>query len=298
MQIVYSPEYEVNLGAHPFVTAKYRLVKEKLIEENIFTEKDFVIPEIPDDDDILLVHTPEYFKKVKSVHLSSDEILRLEIPLTKEIAGAGVLCCGGTILSCMLAIETGAGIHLGGGFHHAFSDHGEGFCVFNDLAVAIRKMQKLNKIKKALVIDCDLHQGNGTAYIFQKDTNVFTFSIHQEDIYPYPKQRSNVDIELSAGSGDEEYLELLRKSVPSLIEKHKPEIILYQAGADPYKGDQLGQLKLTIDGLKKRDEFIFKQARTHDIPVAVTLGGGYALDTKDTVNIHTNTVRVFLKKPM
>ena len=298
MQIVYSPEYEVNLGAHPFVTAKYRLVKEKLIEENIFTEKDFVIPEIPDDDDILLVHTPEYFKKVKSVHLLSDEILRLEIPLTKEITSAGILCCGGTILACIIAIETGAGIHLGGGFHHAFPDHGEGFCVFNDLAVAIRKMQKLNKIKKALVIDCDLHQGNGTAYIFQKDTNVFTFSIHQEDIYPYPKQRSNVDIELSAGSGDEEYLELLRKSIPAIIKKHKPEIILYQAGADPYKGDQLGQLKLTIDGLKKRDEFIFKQARTHDIPVAVTLGGGYALDTKDTVNIHTNTVRVFLKKPM
>ncbi|PIZ13963.1 MAG: histone deacetylase, partial [Elusimicrobia bacterium CG_4_10_14_0_8_um_filter_37_32] len=237
----------MNLGAHPFVTAKYRLVKEKLIEENIFTEKDFVIPEIPDDDDILLVHTPEYFKKVKSVHLSSDEILRLEIPLTKEITSAGILCCGGTILACIIAIETGAGIHLGGGFHHAFPDHGEGFCVFNDLAVAIRKMQKLNKIKKALVIDCDLHQGNGTAYIFQKDTNVFTFSIHQEDIYPYPKQRSNVDIELSAGSGDEEYLELLRKSIPAIIKKHKPEIILYQAGADPYKGDQLGQLKLTID---------------------------------------------------
>lgn len=296
MQIVYSPEYEVNLGAHPFVTAKYRLAKEKLIKEKICSEKDFIIPENPTDEDILLVHTPKYLEKIKSLKLSFNEILQLEIPLSKEIADASVLCCGGTISTCMAAVETGVGIHLGGGFHHAFPDHGEGFCVFNDLAVGIRKIQQLNKVKKALVIDCDLHQGNGTAYIFKTDKNVFTFSIHQGDIYPYPKQKSSVDIELPPSTADEEYLSLLQKTIPAIIDKHKPDIIVYQAGADPYRDDQLGQLKLTIDGLKKRDEFIFKQGRKHSIPLVVTLGGGYAVNTQDTVNIHANTVKVFLNK--
>jgi acetoin utilization deacetylase AcuC-like enzyme len=186
------------------------------------------------------------------------------------------------------------GIHLGGGWHHAFPDHGEGFCVLNDMACAIRTLQTTG-IQRILIVDCDLHQGNGNAYIFRNDPKVFTFSIHQQHLYPLAKPKSDLDIGLEAGISDEKYLNLLESNVPQILENFKPEFILYQAGADPYKDDRLGNLNLSIEGLNQRDEFIRDLAIKQDIPLALTLGGGYAYKLEDTVQIHFNTVKVFLK---
>lgn len=214
-----------------------------------------------------------------------------ELPISKEIVNLFILAAGGTILACRKALESKWAVHIGGGFHHAFPSHAEGFCYVNDLAVGIRVVQREGLIRKAAVIDCDLHQGNGTAVIFRDDDAVFTFSIHQRDLYPI-KQQSDVDIHLPDGVSDEEYLDRLRRAIPAILDDFKPELVLYQAGADPYEGDQLGNLKLTLAGLRKRDDYIFTECRQRRIPVAVTLGGGYAYHTEDTVQIHYNTCRV------
>lgn len=292
--VVWSPEYEVDIGLHPFVTSKFRVVKEKLIREKVIKEENIILAEPATERDILLVHTKEYYKKVRALKLSYSEIIRLEIPLTQRVVQASAICCGGTIRCCQLALQRGVGIHLGGGFHHAFPDHGEGFCIFNDLAIAIRKLLTEHKISRPMIIDCDLHQGNGTAFIFKNDKDVFTFSIHQQDIYPFPKQKSSLDVELTPGISDEAYNSLLEESLTEAFAKHKPDFVLYQAGADPYKDDQLGGLALTINGLKKRDEIVKRFCITNDLPVAITLGGGYAVNADDIVTIHTNTLKVFL----
>jgi acetoin utilization deacetylase AcuC-like enzyme len=211
------------------------------------------------------------------------------LPLNKEIVAMVTLACGGTIRAAELALQEGTAIHLGGGFHHASAEKAEGFCYLNDLAVAIREMQARGKIQRAMVIDCDLHQGNGTAKIFEEDPAVFTFSIHQDDLYPI-KEKSDHDIHLPMGVRDEEYLEHLRQHIPARLDDFRPELILYQAGADPYEHDQLGDLKLSIAGLAERDRLIFKWTKERQIPVAATLGGGYAYHTGDTVAIHVNTV--------
>jgi acetoin utilization deacetylase AcuC-like enzyme len=203
------------------------------------------------------------------------------------------ICANATIQACKEALKTGIGVHIGGGFHHAFPNHGEGFCILNDIAIGIRRCLKDKDIKKAMVIDCDLHQGNGTAVIFQNDPNVFTFSIHQEHNYPI-KEKSDLDIGLEDGVGDEEYVACLESRVPSLLKEFKPDLVLYLAGADPYKEDQLGGLALTIEGLRKRDELVIGEARKAKIPVATVFGGGYAREVKDTVTIHINTIKIGL----
>lgn len=291
----YSPKYEVDLGPHVFPTQKYRLIKELLSQRFGLKEDDFVLPNPASKEIVCLVHTQEYFEKLKNNLLSLEELLRLEIPMNEEIFTASLICVEGTCLASLYALENGLGIHIGGGFHHAFPDHGEGFCVFNDIAIAVKRLIKERLIKKAMVIDCDLHQGNGTAFIFQKEKNVFTFSIHQENNYPFYKPPSSLDIGLEDGAGDKEYLKVLRENIPLIIKEFKPEFILYQAGADPYENDQLGGLRLTKEGLKERDRFIFIQAKENNIPIALTLGGGYALDLHDTVEIHFNTIGEALK---
>lgn len=289
-RFIYSKHYNVDIGGHVFPTLKYELIKKRLIQKHGFKESDFVEAEPAADEDILLVHTKEYFEKIKFGRMSTADMMRLELPYSKELAKASIICVGGTIKAALLALEDGIGIHIGGGFHHAYPDHGEGFCVFNDIAVAIRHLQKKGRIKKAVVIDCDLHQGNGTAAIFQSDKDVFTFSIHQENNYPYPKPPSGIDVGLDDGTSDEEYLDYLKRDVPEVLSKHKPEFILYVAGADPYKGDKLGGLRLTLDGLRSRDRFVLSEARKCGIPAAVVLAGGYSTDIEDTVTIHTNTI--------
>lgn len=197
-------------------------------------------------------------------------------------------------MTSQIALKEKIAIHLGGGFHHAFADRGCGFCVFNDIAIAVARLKYEGLIKRALIIDCDLHQGNGTAEIFRDDESVFTFSMHQENNYPLIKPPSDIDIGLADGTGDREYLKVLEENIPHIIAKFKPHLILYVAGSDPYKFDQLGGLALSIEGLKKRDEFIFTCAQNNLVPIAVVLAGGYAVDLQDTVQIHFNTVTTAL----
>ncbi len=289
-KIVYSKDYYVDIGQHVFPTIKYRLIYQKLIDEGGFKPSDFVTPSPASDEDLLSVHTKEYIEKLKTGTLSPTEIFTLELPFSEELVKASYLCAGGTILASEIALENGIGIHLGGGFHHAFPDHGEGFCVFNDIAIGVKRMQKDKRIKKALVVDCDLHQGNGTAFIFSRDEEIFTFSVHQENNYPFFKPPSDLDIGLRDRTRDGEYVDSLKRHIPKIVSDFKPELIVYVAGADPYKGDMIGNLALSIDGLKKRDKFVFDTAKNYGVPIATVLAGGYAQDYNDTVQIHCNTI--------
>lgn len=292
MKLVYSDRYDLNLGSHVFPSIKYRLVKEKLLREHIAEPGDFVEPPPASDDDIALVHHREYLRRLQAGKLSYLEVLRLEIPYSPELVQAVWLCTGGSILAGRLALEDGVGVNVGGGFHHAYPDHGEGFCVLNDFAVAIRRLQKDKTIEQAMTVDCDVHQGNGTAAIFGGDHTVFTLSIHQENNYPYPKPPSSLDINLRDGVGDEEYLRELTQGLDRALAEFRPDLIFYLAGADPYRDDQLGGLKLSLEGLEKRDRLVFEKASGRNIPVAVTLAGGYARRLEDTIQIHSNTIRV------
>ncbi len=293
MKFIYSDKYYVDLGPHVFPTIKYRLIKERLLSEGLAKEEDFLEPMEPDLDDIRLVHTEEYIQDMLNLRWTP-RTLRSELPLTWEIIYAYFLAAAGTILAARYALKEKIALHIGGGFHHAFPNHGEGFCYVNDIAVGIKKMQKEGRIKKAAVIDCDLHQGNGTARIFEEEPDVFTFSIHQENLYPL-KERSDWDIGLLDYTGDEVYLNHLRDAIPKIYDTHKPELVIYVAGADPYKEDQLGLLQLTKEGLKRRDEIVILNAWERNIPSCVVLAGGYAHNVADTVEIHINTARVCLK---
>ncbi len=292
MKLIYSPKYEVDIGGHVFPTEKYRLVHDELIRNGVFSETDFVEPVLATEDDLELVHTNGYVRRVIAGTLSPSEIMQLELPYSPALAEVSRLWVGGTVLVGKRALEDGICMHLGGGWHHAFADHGEGFCVFNDHAVSIRRLQADDLIKKAVVVDCDVHQGNGTADIFAGDKDVYTFSIHQEHNYPVNKPPGDLDIGLQDGTGDEVYLEHLRKEIPGIIEEFLPDIVFYVAGADTYQGDQLGGLELTLDGLRKRDELIIGAARKNKVPVAIVLAGGYATRVKDTVEIHAKTAEV------
>jgi len=281
----------VDIENHVFPLVKYRLIYEKLISWGVKKEN-FVESQLAQDDDILRVHSPRYIKKLKAGKLSHAEMLALELPYSPDLLKFAKLHVGGTIIAAEHAVEEGMAAHLGGGFHHAFSDHGEGFCVFNDVAVAIEKLRNLGVIQRALVVDCDVHQGNGTAAIFSKKEYVFTFSIHQMDIYPAHKPESTLDIGLWSGEGDGEYLEALKSHFPRLFEEFQPDVVFYLAGADPYEKDQLGGLRLTLDGLKERDKIVIESARMLKIPMVILLAGGYAIDVADTVAIHLNTIKV------
>lgn len=283
---VYSERYYADIGTHVFPTIKYRLVYEQLRSRGLIGDN-LIKPEAAAEKDLLLVHDQDYVEDLLSAR-STPRTISSELPISKEIILAVLLATGGTITACGEALQKGCAVNLTGGFHHAFPDHAEGFCYINDMAVAIRKLQKKRRSIRTAVIDCDLHQGNGTASIFKDDESVYTFSMHQRDLYPM-KQDSSWDIHLRSGVGDEEYLEHLKKAVPAIMEKFQPDIVLYQAGADPYEGDQLGDLRLTIAGLKERDGLVFAECKKHGVPVAALLGGGYAEDTNDTVTIHVNT---------
>ncbi len=292
---VYSDRYDVDIGAHVFPTQKYRIIRDVLLEEGVLSERELKYPHPASDEDILLVHSEEYVRKLKTGSLSTEEIFRLELPYSPELVEASYICATGTIETAYIALDRGVGIHIGGGFHHAFSDHGEGFCVFNDVAIAIRKCIRVGKIRKAMVIDCDLHQGNGTAHIFKRDPQIFTFSIHQQNNYPFYKPSSDMDIGLDDYASDTVYLYELQKHIPKIVADFKPELIVYVAGADPYINDKIGNLGMTIEGLKKRDEFVLETARNSNVAVAVVLAGGYANNVEDTVLIHCNTIKTALQ---
>ena len=283
---IYSEGYYADIGAHVFPVEKYRLVYQQLVARGLIGGN-LIEPAPASQADLLLVHDRDYVEDLVHARLT-ERTLSSELPISKEIIRAFLLATGGTIRASEEALREGCAVNLSGGFHHAFPDHAEGFCYINDMAVAVRKIQKEKRVTRVAVIDCDLHQGNGTAFIFKDDESVYTFSIHQRDLYPL-KQDSSWDIHLKNGVGDEEYLGHLVKAVPAIMEKFRPDFLLYQAGADPYEGDQLGDLKLTIEGLKRRDALVFGECKKRGVPMAALLGGGYAINTNDTVTIHVNT---------
>jgi len=291
-QLVYSNEYwMVETGKHVFPLQKYRLVYENLLAMGAKKEN-FLRPRPAPDDDILLVHSARYLKRVKTGTLSPAELQALEIRYSPELVRFALLSVGGTVLTARKALECGLAIHIGGGFHHAFPDHGEGFCVLNDVAVAARRVVEDGLARRVMIVDCDLHQGNGTAAALAKRPEVFTLSFHQMDIYPTEKPLSTLDVGLYSGDGDAAYLSRLRAHIPKIYKDFRPELVIYLAGADPYEKDQLGGLVLTKAGLKERDKVVIENARRLGIPVAVVLAGGYAVEIEDTVDIHLNTVRV------
>jgi acetoin utilization deacetylase AcuC-like enzyme len=292
MKFIYADEYDLHLGNHVFPSIKYRLIKEKLLSDGIARPQDIVAPPAATEDEIALVHSRDYIRKLQTGKLSHVEILRMEIPYSPELVRAVWLSAGGSILAGRTALSEGTCANIGGGFHHAYPDHGEGFCVLHDVAIAIRALQKEKIIERAMTVDVDVHHGNGTAAIFAGDHSVFTLSIHQANNYPYPKPPSSLDIHLADGTGDEEYLREFEQGLDPAVSKFQPDIIMYIAGADPYREDQLGGLKLTIEGLEKRDRLVFEKARPRKIPVAVTLAGGYARKVEDTVAIHATTIRI------
>jgi acetoin utilization deacetylase AcuC-like enzyme len=289
-KIVYHPQYDLDLGPHVFPSQKFKMIRDALIKEGIAEESDFVAPEEAPDEDVLRVHTPAWVRKLNTDSLTLSERMKLEIPVSVATVKAFWLSAGGSTLAGRLALRDGFCANLGGGFHHAYPGHGEGFCMLHDVAIAIRSLQAAGAIRTAMVVDTDVHQGNGTAAIFEDDPSVFTLSIHQENNYPMPKPPSNEDIGLADGTRDHEYLDALEEGLLHSLKKMTPGLIFYVGGADPYREDQLGGLALTFEGLQKRDRLVFEHARHRGIPVASTLAGGYARHVADTVRIHVNTI--------
>lgn len=289
-KLIYHDNYDLHLGAHVFPSQKYRLIYEALLREKHAEPGDFLAPEPAKDEDILRVHTIDWVRKLKTGALTLSEMMRLEIPYSKEMVEAVWLATGGTIQAGRRALEDGFGVNVGGGFHHAHPDYGEGFCAVHDVAVAIRSLAADGAIHKAMVVDTDVHHGNGTAAIFAEDSSVFTLSIHQENNYPEPKPPSTVDLHLPDGIGDADYLRILSGPLRKGLDEFRPDLVFYVGGADPYCEDMLGGLALTLEGLEERDRMVFEEARTRGIPVAGTLAGGYARRVMDTVRIHTNTI--------
>jgi acetoin utilization deacetylase AcuC-like enzyme len=289
-KIVYHERYDLNLGPHVFPSQKFRLIHEMLLREGIATMDDFLRPDPATDEDVLRVHTPDWVRKLKTGTLTASDVMKLEVPYSPELVGAVWLAAGGSILAGQAALRDGFGSNLSGGFHHAYPGHGEGFCAIHDVAVAIRKLQADGAIKKAMVVDTDVHHGNGTAAIFRNDPTVFTISIHQENNYPAHKPPSSIDLNMDDRADDDEYLGALIPAVQKALDEFQPKIVFYVGGADPYCEDQLGGLSLTKEGLKTRDRKVFEVARSRKIPVATTLAGGYARRVEDTVRIHVNTI--------
>ncbi|HTG28586.1 MAG TPA: histone deacetylase [Methylomirabilota bacterium] len=289
-KVVYHPRYDLNLGAHVFPSQKFRWIAEELLSSGIAGPGDFLTPQPASDEDLLRVHTSSWVNKLKTGSLSASEIMKLEVPYSPELAEAVWLAAGGTILAAQSALRDGFGSNLSGGFHHAYANHGEGFCAIHDVAVALRRLQSDGDIKKAMIVDTDVHHGNGTAAIFTGDSSVFTISIHQVNNYPADKPPSTVDLNMRDGAGDDEYLAALIPTVERCLDKFEPDMIFYVGGADPYSEDQLGGLLLTKAGLKRRDREVFEAARSRSIPVTTALAGGYARRVEDTVAIHVNTI--------
>jgi acetoin utilization deacetylase AcuC-like enzyme len=291
MRVLYTPRYYADIGeGHVFPIRKFELVRDRLLAEGTLAPVEIVEPREVAVEDVLLVHTEDYVTRLRAGALTPREIRRLGLPWSKALVRRSFLATAGTIAAARFALTDGAASNLAGGTHHAFPDHGEGFCVLNDVAVAIRLLRRDGLIRRAAVVDLDVHQGNGTAAIFADDTEVFTFSMHGAKNYPLFKPRSSLDVELADNTADDEYLETLARHLPRVF-AHAPDIVLYLGGADPYAGDKLGRLALTIEGLRARDALVLRECRERSLPVVTVMSGGYGADIADTVEIHCNTIR-------
>jgi len=288
--LCYRSEYSFDWPGHVFPVRKFRLLHDRLLAEGGFTPEDVAAPEPASDADLQLAHEVGYLRRLRELAGQGyDWVPEFEAPLNEAILDAVLLHTGGSILAARFAVEQGLGVNLGGGFHHAFASHGEGFCYVNDIAVAVRWLRREGLARRAFVMDCDVHQGNGTAVIFQAEPEVFTYSIHQENNYPV-KERSSLDVGLPDDAEDDEYLEALERSVPAALDRHRPDLLVYVAGADPYRLDLLGGLALTKEGFDRRDRFTLEQCRARGLPLLLLLAGGYAQDLNDVVDIHFRAI--------
>ncbi|HEV3469796.1 MAG TPA: histone deacetylase [Pyrinomonadaceae bacterium] len=291
MRVSYTPLYYADIGdGHVFPIRKFELVRDRLLGEGTLAPAEIVEPRGAAVEDVLLVHTEDYVTRLRAGALTPREVRRLGLPWSKALVRRSFLATGGTIAAARAALREGVGANLAGGTHHAFPDHGEGFCVLNDVAVAVRVLRRDGLARRAAVVDLDVHQGNATAAIFEGDAETFTFSMHGAKNYPLFKARSSLDVELADGTGDAEYLDTLARYLPRVF-GHAPDLVFYLGGADPYAGDRLGRLSLSVAGLRERDETVLRACRARGVPVATVMSGGYAADIQDTVEIHCNTIR-------
>jgi acetoin utilization deacetylase AcuC-like enzyme len=288
-----SARYTVPLPAgHRFPIAKYAMLRDAVVAGGLIPPGHVHEPERATVDALRLVHTERYVSALVAGQLSEAEQRRIGLPWSEALVERSFRAVGGTCEAAAAALDRGVGMNLAGGTHHAFPDHGEGFCVFNDVAVAIRTLQRSGRIRRAAVIDLDVHQGNGTHAIFAADPSVYTFSMHGERNYPFRKVAGTLDVELGDGTGDDAYLAALAAALPRVISNAAPDLVIYLAGADPHEGDRLGRLRLTFDGLARRDAMVLDACREVGIPVAITIAGGYGRDIADSVRVHLNTVRI------
>jgi acetoin utilization deacetylase AcuC-like enzyme len=291
MRVFYTPRYYADIGEeHVFPIRKFELVRDRLLREGTLQPADIIEPLPAPLADVLLVHTEDYITRLRAGSLTPRELRRLGLPWSKALVRRSFLATGGTIGAARFALAEGVGSNLAGGTHHAFADRGEGFCVLNDVAIAIRVLRREGLIERAAIVDCDVHQGNGTATIFDGDESVFTFSMHGAKNYPLFKARSTLDVELPDQTSDTEYLRILAEHLPRVF-AHAPGIVFYLGGADPFAGDKLGRLALSIAGLRARDELVLHECRRLGVAVVTVMSGGYAEQINDTVEIHCNTIR-------
>jgi acetoin utilization deacetylase AcuC-like enzyme len=288
-----SAKYVVPLPAgHRFPIAKYALLRDRVLAEGLVAPERMHEPARVAREDLLLVHTEDYVDGLTEGRLTAAEMRRIGFPWSPGLVERSYRAVGGTCEAAEAALEHGIAVNLAGGTHHAFADHGEGFCVFNDVAIAVRRLQRAGHVRRAAIVDLDVHQGNGTHAIFADDESVYTFSMHGARNFPFHKVPGRLDIELADGMGDDEYLSLLSSALPKVLAESSPDVVMYLAGADPHEGDTLGRLRLTFAGLMRRDVIVLSACREVGIPAVVVIAGGYGADIADTVQVHVNTVRV------
>jgi acetoin utilization deacetylase AcuC-like enzyme len=293
LRAYYSDHFVLPLPeGHKFPMAKYSRLRERILVEGIVSPDDLHEAPLAAIDDLCLVHTAEYVDAVVTGTVPREIQRRIGFPWSPQMVERSRRSVGGTIAATHAALDDGVAANLAGGTHHAFADRGEGFCVFNDVAVAARVLQHHQLARRIAIVDLDVHQGNGTAAIFSGDVTVFTFSMHGDKNFPFKKEVSDLDVPLADGTGDDDYLSLLRTHLHDVLNRHRPDFVFYLAGADPFEGDRLGRIKMTIDGLKRRDEIVMEACTRAQLPVAISMSGGYANDIDAIVTIHANTIRV------
>lgn len=293
LKVAYHPIYKHNLpDGHRFPMEKYDLLPQQLLYEGTCKEENFFTPEIPNNKYFFMVHDPEYVSDLMNITLNQKAARKIGFPLNEDLITREMIIADGTIKASEFALKYGIAMNIAGGTHHAFTNKGEGFCMLNDQAIGARYLQKKELANKILIVDLDVHQGNGTAEIFQNDPTVFTFSMHGKSNYPFHKERSDLDIPLDNGTEDELYLSILKETLPKLIKKQQPDFIYYLCGVDVINTDKLGKLSLTIEGCKERDRFVLQICKNYNIPVMCSMGGGYTPDIKVIIDAHANTFRL------
>ena len=291
LKIFYTDSFAIPLPEnHSFPISKYALLRKRIENSNRFSPQELCIPHAATDAEICRSHDLEYLQRLQQGQLTAKEIRRIGLPWSPELVERARRSAGATVEACFAALDDGVAVHLGGGTHHAFKDRGQGYCVFNDSAIAVRALQADTHVKRVLILDCDVHQGNGTAALLQKDPSVFTFSIHGKNNFPYRKEKSDLDIALDDGTDDRVYLDALDNGIRASLKEAKADAVIYLAGADPFTEDRFGRLDVSKEGLAERDRLVLRYCRDAGLPVAVTMAGGYAPAIEDTVDIHFQTV--------